>query len=67
MIKSLAAAAIFAVGLSGIAFAQEAAPAAAAPAPMMHHKTMAKTPMCYHTVNGVKHWHHCHAAAMPKS
>jgi hypothetical protein len=69
MIKSLAAAAILAVGLSGIAFAQDATPAAAPAAPaapvMKHHKSMGSGHMCYHTVKGVKHWHHCHAAAMP--
>ena len=52
MIKSLAAAAVLAIGMSGVAFADDA-PAAAPMKPMMH-----KGYMCYHTVAGKKVWHH---------
>jgi hypothetical protein len=55
MIKSLAAAAVLALGMSGAAFADDAAPAAAPAKPMMH---MSKGFMCYHTVAGKKVWHH---------
>jgi hypothetical protein len=58
MIKSLAVAAILAIGLSGVAFADDAAPAAApAMAKPMMHKGMGKGNMCYHTVGGKKVWH----------
>ena len=49
MIKSLAAAAVLAFGMSSVAFADDA-PAAAKPA-------MSKSYMCYHTVKGKKVWH----------
>jgi hypothetical protein len=71
MIKSLVGAAILAIGLSSVAYADDAAPAAAKPmaktAP--HHKMAPKStapakPMCYHTVKGKKQWHECAAKKM---
>ena len=52
MIKSLLAAAALAVGLAGASVSAEAKT-------MKHHHKMS-APMCYHTVKGKKHWHHCH-------
>jgi hypothetical protein len=60
MFKGLAVAVIFAFAISGIAFARNSGGQSARDAGSSH-STMDRGAMCFHTVNGAKKWHHCHA------